>query len=252
MADLKEILTSAKERGAADIFIVAGHPVSFKISGQFVDYSDEKLLPADTRELITGMYELAGHNSQSKVETDGDDDLSFAIPGVARFRANMYKQRGSLSAVVRVISFALPDPESYHIPQQIVDFANFTKGLVLVTGPAGSGKSVSLSCIIDKINSTRADHIITLEDPIEFLHPHKQSIVSQREISLDTKDYAAALRAALRQAPDVILVGELRDPESISIAMTAAETGHLVLSTLHTLGASNTIDRIVDGFSAEM
>ena len=134
MADLKEILTSAKERGAADIFIVAGHPVSFKISGQFVDYSDEKLLPADTRELITGMYELAGHNSQSKVETDGDDDLSFAIPGVARFRANMYKQRGSLSAVVRVISFALPDPESYHIPQQIVDFANFTKGLVLVTG----------------------------------------------------------------------------------------------------------------------
>ena len=252
MAELKEILTSAKQRGASDIFIVAGHPVSFKIHGEFVNYSEDKLLPEDTRGLIEGMYALAGQTARSKVEEEGDDDLSFAIPGTARFRANMYKQRGSLSAVVRVISFELPDPEAYHIPQQIVDFANYTKGLVLVTGPAGSGKSVSLSCIIDRINSTRADHIITLEDPIEFLHPHKKSIVSQREISLDTKDYGAALRAALRQAPDVILVGELRDPESISIAMTAAETGHLVLSTLHTLGASNTIDRIVDGFSAEM
>lgn len=157
------------------MFIVAGHPVSFKVHGHFVDDSEERMLPADTHRLISEMYALAGRSEEVKVSLTGDDDLSFAIPGVARFRANMYKQRGSLSAVVRVISFTLPDPEDYHIPQQIVDFAGFTKGLVLVTGPVGSGKSVTLSCIIDKINSTRADHIITLEDPIEFLHPHKKA-----------------------------------------------------------------------------
>lgn len=252
MVELRDMLTSAQNCGASDIFIVAGHPVSFKINGSFSNYSEEKMGPADTYNLITNMYELANHASMDKYMADGDDDLSFAIPGIARFRANMYKQRGSMAAVIRVIPFSLPDPVQYNIPDQVLNFAECTKGLVLVTGPAGSGKSLTLSCIIDRINSTRANHIITLEDPIEFLHPHKQSIISQREISLDTQDYASALRAALRQSPDVILVGELRDPESISIAMTAAETGHLVLSTLHTLGASNTIDRIVDGFSAQM
>ncbi|MBQ0078557.1 MAG: PilT/PilU family type 4a pilus ATPase [Eubacterium sp.] len=252
MADLRQILTSAVTLGASDIFIVAGRPISYKVNGVLTDYSDEKMIPAITKELIAGMYELAGNASFEKFLASGDDDLSFAINGIARFRANMYKQRGSLAAVIRVIPFSLPDPAEYHIPDQVLDFANCTKGLVLVTGPAGSGKSLTLSCIIDKINSERANHVITLEDPIEFLHPHKRSIISQREISLDTNDYASALRAALRQSPDVILVGELRDPETISIAMTAAETGHLVLSTLHTLGASNTIDRIVDGFSAQM
>lgn len=252
MANLEEILIKGKEEGASDIFIVAGHPISLKVNGKFVDITDTKVLPDDTKVLIDGMYTLAGQEGNNKTEIEGDDDLSFAIPGVARFRANMYKQRGSLAAVVRVIPFTLPDPEKYHIPEQVVNLADCTKGLVLITGPAGSGKSLTLSCIIDKINSTRANHIITLEDPIEFLHPHKMSIVSQREISLDTHDYASALRAALRQSPDVILVGELRDPESISIAMTAAETGHLVLSTLHTLGAGNTIDRIVDVFPASM
>ena len=251
MADLAKVLADAREKGASDIFIVAGHAISFKISGTFHDYSEERMLPADTRTLIEDMYRLAGHDDRKVIEY-GDDDLSFAIPGVARFRANMYKQRGSLAAVIRVIPFSLPDPGAFHIPDAVLDFADNTKGLVLVTGPAGSGKSVTLSCIIDRINQTRTNHIITLEDPIEYLHPHKRSIVSQREISLDTKDYASALRAALIQSPDVILVGELRDAESISIAMTAAETGHLVLSTLHTLGAKNTIDRIVDGFSAEM
>lgn len=251
MVDLVKVLTDAKEMGASDIFIVAGHALTFKINGSFRNYSEERMLPDDTRVLIETMYRLA-HLDNKRVIESGDDDLSFSIPGVARFRTNMYKQRGSLAAVIRLIPFSLPDPDAFHIPEAVLSFADCTKGLVLVTGPAGSGKSVTLSCIIDRINQTRADHIITLEDPIEYLHPHKKSIVSQREISLDTRDYASALRAALRQAPDVILVGELRDIESISIAMTAAETGHLVLSTLHTLGAKNTIDRIVDGFSAEM
>lgn len=252
MPDLKEILTAAKEKDASDIFIISGHPISFKIHGQFYDYSHENLVPRDTESLIASMYQYAGAElTVGKIMISGDDDMSFAIPGIARYRASLYKQRGSLAAVIRVIPFKLPSPEEMHIPDAVMNFADNTKGLVLVTGPAGSGKSVTLSCLIDKINSTRANHIITLEDPIEFLHPHKKSIVSQREIYLDTHDYISALKSALRQAPDVILIGELRDTESIRIAMTAAETGHLVLSTLHTLGAINTIDRIVDVFSAE-
>lgn len=252
MLNLKEILTAAKEKEASDIFIISGHPVSFKINGEFFNFFDVSLTPSDTNELISEMYGYVDINLTSeKVMTIGDDDISFAVPGVARYRACLYKQRGSLAAVIRVIPFVLPVPEEMHIPDDVMNFADITKGLVLVTGPAGSGKSVTLSCIIDKINATRANHIITLEDPIEFLHSHKKSIVSQREICLDTQNYLSALKSALRQAPDVILIGELRDPESISIAMTAAETGHLVLSTLHTLGAKNTIDRIVDVFSAE-
>ncbi|MDO4544617.1 MAG: PilT/PilU family type 4a pilus ATPase [Bacillota bacterium] len=256
MTELREILTKAKEKNASDIFIIAGHPVSFKINGEFFDYSSDVMMPDETGALIADMYRLAGKDPEADpaaeaVALTGDDDISFAIAGAARYRACLYKQRGSLAAVVRVIPFVLPTPEEMHIPDSVMDFADMTKGLILVTGPAGSGKSVTLSCLIDKINATRLNHIITLEDPIEFLHAHKKSIVSQREISLDTHDYLSALKSALRQAPDVILIGELRDPESISIAMTAAETGHLVLSTLHTLGATNTIDRIVDGFPAE-
>ena len=159
-----------------------------------------------------------------------------------------YTQRGSLAAVIRVITFALPDPEALGIPGQVVNLSELKKGLVLVTGPAGSGKSTTLACIIDQINRTKEKHIITLEDPLEYLHRHQKSIISQREISSDTASYTVALRAALRQSPDVILLGEMRDYETISIAMTAAETGHLVLSTLHTLGAANTIDRIIDVF----
>ena len=248
--ELRDILIKAKEQDASDVFIISGHPVSFKIHGRFVDYSDKIMMPTDTNRLILDMYSLAG-NSAPKVEEEGDDDISFAVAGAARYRACLYKQRGSLAAVVRVIPFVLPDPGEMHIPNSVMEFADYTKGLVLVTGPAGSGKSVTLSCLIDRINATRSNHIITLEDPIEFLHAHKKSIVSQREVNLDTCDYLSALKSALRQAPDVILIGELRDAESISIAMTAAETGHLVFSTLHTLGATNTIDRIVDGFSAE-
>lgn len=178
----------------------------------------------------------------------GDDDFSFAIPSCSRFRVSTYKQRGSLAAVIRVIAFELPNPTELGIPETVTCMSERTKGLVLVTGPAGSGKSTTLACLVDAINSTKEDHIITLEDPLEFLHRHKKSIVSQREISTDTDSYLVALRAALRQSPDVILLGEMRDYETIQTAMTAAETGHLVLSSLHTIGAANTIDRIIDVF----
>lgn len=183
-----------------------------------------------------------------RVTSCGDDDFSFAVPGVARFRANVFRQRNSLAAVIRVVNFELPDPKELHLPQTIINIAKMTKGLVLVTGPAGSGKSTTLACVIDEINKTRNAHVITLEDPIEYLHRHKKSVVTQREIGTDTESYVSGLRASLRQAPDVILLGEMRDFETIKTAMTAAETGHLVISTLHTVGAANTIDRIIDSF----
>lgn len=182
--------------------------------------------------------------------TKGDDDFSFAITGLSRFRVSAYKQRGTLSAVIRIITFTLPSPEDLGIPQSIIQTGMLSKGLVLVTGPAGSGKSTTLACIIDYINKHKHQHIITLEDPLEYLHRHDQCIVSQREINVDTESYVTALRAALRQSPDVILLGEMRDYETIGVAMTAAETGHLIFSTLHTLGAANTIDRIIDAFPA--
>ena len=183
-----------------------------------------------------------------RYQAAGDDDFSFAVPGLARFRVNAYRQRGSMAAVVRVVSFEIPDWKSMGIPEAVMDLADTGHGMVLVTGTAGSGKSTTQACIIDRINRTREAHIITLEDPIEFLHRDQRSIVSQREIAIDTADYLSALRACLRQAPDVILLGEMRDHETIRTAMTAAETGHLLIATLHTKGAVNTIDRIVDAF----
>jgi twitching motility protein PilT len=184
------------------------------------------------------------------IET-GDDDFSFAIPGLARFRVNAYKQRSSLAAVVRVVSFDIPNYQSIHIPEQIMDLADITSGMILFTGTAGSGKSTTQACIIDRINRTRDCHIITLEDPIEYLHKNQKSIVSQREIAIDTADYLSALRSCLRQAPDVILLGEMRDAETIRTAITAAETGHTVIATMHTKGAVNAIDRVIDNFPAE-
>ena len=249
--DLKSILELANEKNASDIYMVSGRSLSFKANGKIVEIGDEKLFPNDTEALMKEIYEHANNRDLSRVIEGGDDDFSFSLPGIARFRVSAYKQRGTLAAIIRVVAFDLPNPEDLGIPKIVLDQAEKKKGLVLVTGPAGSGKSTTLSCIIDKINKTRNAHIITLEDPIEFLHRHDQSIVSQREVTLDTDSYVVALRAALRQAPDVILLGELRDSETINIAMTAAETGHLVISTLHTVGAANTIDRIVDAFPAE-
>lgn len=207
-------------------------------------------MPEDTKKLIEDIYSIAEERKIETLETAGDDDFSFSISNLGRFRISTYRQRGSLAAVIRLIAFQLPNPEELSIPSQIMQLAEYRKGLVLVTGSAGSGKSTTLACLIDQINSTREEHIITLEDPLEFLHRHKKSIVSQREVSSDTESYKVALRASLRQSPDVILLGEMRDYETIGVAMTAAETGHLIISTLHTIGAANTIDRIIDVFPA--
>ena len=230
------------------MFIVAGLPCSMRINGIITRKNGENLPPADTSNIVSPIYQLAGNRDANDFEQSGDDDFSFAIPGLSRFRVSAYKQRGALSVVIRIISFSLPNPTEIGIPQRIIDFSNFSKGLVLVTGTAGSGKSTTLACIIDAINHHYRKHIITLEDPLEFLHRHDLSIVSQREINVDTESYVTALRASLRQSPDVILLGEMRDYETMQVAMTAAETGHLIFSTLHTIGAASTIDRIIDVF----
>lgn len=242
-----DILKEATNNHASDIFIVAGLPLSYKING-ILHHEGERLMPNDTELILSDIYKLANNRDIEKFKENGDDDFSFAIPGFSRYRVSTYKQRGSFAAVIRVITFTLPNPIDLGIPESVMNMTEHNKGLVLVTGPAGSGKSTTLACLIDAINNTKSGHIITLEDPLEFLHRHKKSIVSQREISTDTNSYLVALRAALRQSPDVILLGEMRDFETIQTAMTAAETGHLVLSSLHTIGAANTIDRIIDVF----
>ncbi|MDD3193200.1 MAG: PilT/PilU family type 4a pilus ATPase [Oscillospiraceae bacterium] len=246
--ELTQMLKTAVDKGASDVFIVSGLPLAYKINNNIHAQSQEKLYPDDTRAMILEIYGLAAQRDPKRLLEKGDDDFSFSLGGVSRFRVSTYKQRGSLAAVIRVVKFDLPDPVQLGIPQTVLDLGELKKGLVLVTGPAGSGKSTTLACMIDLINNMRNCHVITLEDPIEYLHSHKKSVVSQREISNDTESYVTALRAALRQAPNVILLGEMRDYETISTALTAAETGHLVFSTLHTIGAANTIDRVIDAF----
>ena len=247
MANLLDYLDRAVKDNASDLFIVAGGPVCEKLNKQIVSIGEERILPKDSEELITQLYAQA-QRPMDRYLREGDDDFSFSVGGLARFRVNTYRQRGSLAAVVRVVAFGIPDWQELHIPPQVMELANLTDGMVLVTGTAGSGKSTTQACIIDRINQNRSGHIITLEDPIEYLHRNNKSIVSQREIAIDTEDYLSALRACLRQAPDVILLGEMRDYETIRTAMTAAETGHLLIATLHTKGAVNTVDRIVDSF----
>lgn len=246
--NLSELLHLATSAGASDMFFIAGFPPAYRKDNQVTRACEEAMSVQDVEELVHEIYALTNGRPIEKLLLEGDDDFSFSAPGVGRFRANTFRQRGSLAAVVRVVMFDLPDPSSLEIPEVVMGLGDFTKGLVLITGPAGSGKSTTLACLVDKINSERCDHIITMEDPIEYIHRHKSSIVSQREINSDTQDYASALRAVLRQSPDVILVGEMRDSETIEIAVTAAETGQLVLSTLHTTGAANTVDRILDIF----
>ena len=245
--EILDYLRIAVEREASDLFIVAGGTVSCKIQGQITPIGDERIFPPETERLIRSIYDEAGRDISHYVET-GDDDFSFAVKDLARFRINAYRQRGSMAAVVRVVAFNIPDYHEMHIPDQVIELAEIDHGMILVTGTAGSGKSTTQACIIDRVNRTRSCHIITLEDPIEYLHRNQKSIVSQREIAIDTENYLTALRACLRQAPDVILLGEMRDHETIRTAMTAAETGHLIIATLHTSGAVNTIDRIIDSF----
>lgn len=249
MSELMTYLNRAVTDQASDIFLVAGGPVSLKLEGRICPIDEKRLLPPDTQKLITQIYSLA-NRSMDVFEKTGDDDFSFAVNGLARFRVNAYRQRNSMAAVVRIVSFDIPNWEELHILPQVMDLADTPHGMILVTGTAGSGKSTTQACIIDRINRTHDYHIVTLEDPIEFLHRNQRSIVSQREIAIDTTDYLSALRACLRQAPDVILLGEMRDAETIRTAITAAETGHTVIATLHTNGAVNAINRIIDSFSS--
>ena len=245
--DLMEYLKRAVADKASDLFIVAGGPVSEKLEKRITSISAERIFPRETEELIRQVYSVAKRPMDRYME-EGDDDFSFSVPSLARFRVNVYRQRGSMAAVIRVVAFDIPHWRDLSIPEGVMDLAEVQHGMVLVTGTAGSGKSTTQACIIDQINRSRECHIITLEDPIEYLHRDQKSIVSQREMAIDTADYPSALRACLRQAPDVILLGEMRDQETIHTAMTAAETGHLLIATLHTKGAVNTIDRIVDTF----
>jgi twitching motility protein PilT len=244
---LDKILQNAVEKKASDIFIIAGQPLSYKIDGHILPQTDKKILPEDSKTFIEEIYKLAKREMQSFLAA-GDDDFSLTISGLSRFRVCTFKQRGSLAAVIRVIMFGLPSYQQLNIPQSIMDIAYISKGLVLFAGPAGSGKTTTLACIIDNINTHYNNHIITLEDPIEYLHSNKKSIISQREIHTDTTNYLSALRASLRQSPDVVLLGEMRDFETIQTAITASETGHLIISTLHTSNATNTIDRVIDVF----
>lgn len=246
--DILDILRTAAENQAADIFIVSGAALSYKAQGRMYRIDEAPLSPDDTKRLVLQIFQLARLNADENTLPEREKDFSLSVAGIGRFRANIYKQRSSYSAVLRYVPFELPDAQRLGIPEQVMGLSECRSGIVLITGVASSGKSTTLSCILNRINQTRSGHIITIEDPIEFLHKHNRCIVSQREINIDTDSYIEALRAALRQSPDVILLGEMRDYETISVAMTAAETGQLVLSTLHTLGAANTIDRIIDVF----
>jgi len=245
-----EWLKRAVEDNVSDIFIGAGRQITFKKNGVLLPQEGDFIKPDNAAELITSLYELARRPMDRYLE-GGDDDFPITVPGVARFRVNTYRQRSTMAAIIRVVLFNIPDYKDLLIPEEVMSIASLLNGLALVTGPAGSGKSTTLACIIDAINKVRNSHIITLEDPIEFLHRDKASLVSQREIATDTHSYMDALRASLRQAPDIILLGEMRDHETIKTAITAAETGHLVISTLHTVGAANTIDRVIDIFPPE-
>ena len=248
--DILEILQDAITQGAADIFMIPGIPVTFKQEGRQQRRGDQILMPDSVRALVDDIYRISQRDRRN-LDNSIDDDFSFAIPKLGRFRVNVFRQRGSLAAVIRVIKFGIPNPAALGIPEAVLSLADNKKGLVLVTGAAGTGKSTTLACMIDRINHNRDGHIITMEDPIEYIHRHNRSIVTQREISIDTPGYLDALRSALRESPDVILLGEMRDYDTISAAITAAETGVLLLSTLHTSSAANTINRILDVFPAD-
>ncbi len=245
MVTIDELLIEAKNRGASDLHITVGLPPACRVNGKLILLEYDKLLPADTAVLMEPLF----HERTKEIFLEkGEVDLSYSQPGIGRYRVNIFKQRGSYACVIRLVATTIPKPADLLVPTSVVELTKKKRGLILVTGPTGSGKSTTLASLIDTINTSDTTHVITLEDPIEYLHNHKKAIVNQREIGLDTLGFADALRSALREDPDVILVGEMRDLDTISTAITAAETGHLVFSTLHTTGAANTIDRVIDVF----
>jgi twitching motility protein PilT len=245
MYTFDQLIKTAVERHASDLHLTSGCVPCCRVYGVITPLGETKLQPKDTEEIA---FSIMNEPRREAFRKNGEVDFAYSINGIGRFRINVFRQRGSVSLVARILNFRIPSPEELGIPESVVEMTNKKRGLVLVTGATGSGKSTTLASLINIINHTYNYHIITLEDPIEYLHRHDKSIVNQREIGSDSLSYAAALRAALRQDPDVILVGEMRDLKTISIAITAAETGHLVFSTLHTIGAANTIDRIIDVF----
>lgn len=245
MIAIEELLEVAAGNNASDVHITVGVPPKMRVNGNLVDMDYPRLLPDDAENIIVSILDK---RHKEIFDEKGEVDFSISIPQIGRYRVNIFKQRGSMAAALRVVGTEIPNPDSLGVPKAVQDLHRRKRGLVLVTGPTGSGKSTTLASIIDLVNTNTSSHIITLEDPIEYMHRHKMAMINQREVGLDTLSYNNALRAALREDPDVILVGEMRDFETISIAVTAAETGHLVFSTLHTIGAAATIDRIIDVF----
>ena len=241
----EQIMGCAKDAGASDVHITVGISPKMRVNGKLMVMPFPVLLPADTKRICDSMM---NDKQKEHFEEKGEWDFSYSIPQMGRYRVNAFRQRGSVAMVLRIVGTVVPTPESLSLPPSVIDLYKMKRGLVLVTGPTGSGKSTTLASLVGKINMDLDAHIITLEDPIEYLHRHARSIVNQREIGIDATSYDLALRSALREDPDVILVGEMRDLETISTAITAAETGHLVLSTLHTIGAAATIERIIDVF----
>ena len=243
--DFAQLVTTVIASGASDLHLSVGAPPVMRLNGDLVALGTHPLTAQQTRDLV---YGLLTQDQRQRLETELEIDFSYAVPGRVRFRVNAYHQRASLGAAFRVVPSQIRSLEELRLPPILREWTTKPRGLVLVTGPTGSGKSTTLAALIDEINSRRACHIVTVEDPIEFLHRHKRSLVNQREVGGDTHSFAAALRSALRQDPDVILVGEMRDLETIQIALTAAETGHLVFGTLHTSDAPQTVDRVIDVF----
>src|ERR1700685_2598040 len=247
-----QLITAMLKSGShvSDLIFSPGRAPQVEVSGELVElkFKGLEMLTAEDTKLIA--YDLIGKNDHPirKLEQDGSADLSYGLPGVARFRVNVFRQRGTYAIVMRVIPMDIPGFEKLNLPPVLQEIVELRNGIVLVTGPTGSGKSSTLAAILDKMNSEKAFHILTIEDPIEFLHKHKRATIHQRELHSDTPTFGLALRAALRQAPKVILVGEMRDRETIEIALEAAETGHLVMSTLHTIDASKTVERIIGAF----
>jgi twitching motility protein PilT len=242
---LADYLLDAVRMGASDLHVTAGLPPMVRITGSVRPLDYEPLTPNATRDLI---YDVLSNDQRQRLESEWELDFSYSLPRTARFRVNVYFQRGSLGAAFRTIPQEIVSLEKLGLPKAVEGLTEKPRGLVLVTGPTGSGKSTTLAAMIDRINETRDEHIMSVEDPIEFLHTHKRCIVNQREVNQDTKSFAQALKHVLRQDPDVILVGEMRDLETIALAVTAAETGHLVFGTLHTQDAPQTVDRIIDVF----